>query len=78
MCLVPAKVAMPMDHHTNSIPLLQSGLGQGQLAAASQDKRSDDVQGILRRAQASLGKWQQSLADLIPSPSGRLEAETVR
>ena len=59
--------------------VLQSGVGgQGHLTAASQDKGSDDAQGKLRQTQTALGRWQQSLADLIPSPSGRLDAETVR
>lgn len=57
---------------------LQGGLGQGSMATVSQEKRTDDAQGRLKQAQITLETWQQSLADLIPSPSGRLDAETVR
>lgn len=53
-------------------------MGQGHLTAATQDRRTDGAQEKLKQAQLNLERWQQSLSDLIPSPSGRLDAETVR
>ena len=53
-------------------------MGQVHLTAATQDRRTDGEQEKLRQVQLNLERWQQSLSDLITSPSGRLDAETVR
>ena len=53
-------------------------MGQAQISNAGLQQRGEDTQAKLRQAQASLEQWQQSLADLIPSRGGRLDAETVR
>ena len=57
---------------------LQGAAGAGFTTHAVQDKKVEDSQVKLRHAQSSLERWQQSLVDLIPSTSGRLDADIVR
>lgn len=57
---------------------LQGAMGHAHISNAGLQQQGEDAQAKLRQAQASLGRWQQSLADLIPSPGGQLDAETVR
>ena len=68
---------MPVTHRFGVL-FLQGAAGAGFTTHAAQDKKTEDSQVKLRHAQSSLERWQQSLADLIPSTSGRLDADTVR
>ena len=64
--------------HQFGVLFLQGAAGAGFATHAALDKKTEDSQAKLRHAQSSLERWQQSLADLVPSSSGRLDAETVR
>ena len=57
---------------------LQGVTGGGFTTHTAQEKKVEDSQVKLRHAQSTLERWQQSLDDLIPSTSGRLDADTVR
>ena len=60
--------------HQFGVLFLQGAAGAGFATHAALDKKTEDSQAKLRHAQSSLERWQQSLADLVPSSSGRLDA----